>query len=89
MPENSIDTEVYLELTAIDVSKVPPITLEFGETIVSDVISIEPLGFTFMEPAILSIEHSAVDLPELSTIVIKFYDYLERTWVTLPCHKGR
>ena len=88
VPENSVDGEVRLSITTIDISKVPPITFEFGETALSDVIDMEPSGIQFKKPATLTVHHSVVELPELSSIVVKFYDHENTKWITLPRDTG-
>ena len=65
-----------------------PITLEFGERILSDALVIEPTGLPFKMPAILSIFHSISQWPELSSIIIKGYDIEKKDWVILPYAKG-
>ena len=85
---NSINMEVQLEIITIDISKAPPIPCDFGEVILSDVIQVNPMGILFKRPAILSIYHSIVELPELSSIGVKCYDFEIKEWIALPLHDG-
>ena len=88
VPENSIDHEVQFEISSTSTSNVPPISCDFGETILSDAILLEPIGKEFRKPAVLSVGHSVVELPELTSIVIKCYDHENKEWITLPTGTG-
>ena len=89
VPENSVDSEIYLAISTADMSTIPPVTLQFGETVVGDVIDMKPSGIEFRKPATLTVRHSVVELPELSSIVVKFYDHEEKNWIALPRDTGR
>lgn len=88
VPANSVDQEIQLVISTIDESNAPPIQCDFGEMILYDVIQIKPTGIKFNTPAILTINHSIIQLPELSSIVIKCYDYGNKEWVRLPFDTG-
>ena len=83
VPADSIDQEVQLKIGKADESKVPPIDCEFGEMILSEVIQIEPMELNFKIPAVLSIKHSVIEMPECSSIVIKSYDHETQEWTIL------
>ena len=87
-PRNSTSTKVQLEISTSDASNAPPIPCSFGNIVLSDVIQIEPIGIQFNRPAVLSIQHSAIELPDLASIAIKCYDYTKKDWVTLPLYTG-
>ena len=78
----SVDYEVILGIRAVRSSEAPPIPCDFGEMVLSEIIEMKPLGMKFKIPAVLSIKHSAVKLPELSSVVIKGYDHEKKKWVT-------
>ena len=88
VPENSIDHKVQLKISSTNTSNVPPISCDFGEMILSDAILLEPMGIEFRKPAVLSIDHSVVELPKLTSIVIKCYDHENKEWITLPTGTG-
>ena len=83
VPAGSVDQRVELKIRAADVSKIPQIPIEFGEMILSHVVQIEPMKLNFKIPAVLSLKHSIIDLPELSSTVIKCYDHNAMEWKNL------
>ena len=88
VPENSVDREVHLNIRTTEVRKVPPIAFEFGERALSGILELEPIGIQFKLPATLTVRHSVVELPELSSIVLKFYNHEVEKWITLPRDAG-
>ena len=80
---DSIDQDVQMKIRTADESTAPPINCEFGEVILSEVIQIEPMELDFKVPAVLSINHSVVEMPECSSIVIKCYDHGKKEWIIL------
>ena len=85
---NSVDHEVQLKISSTNTSDVPPISCDFGEIILSDAILLEPIGLNFRKPVVLSVDHSVVELPELTSIVIKCYDHERKEWMKLPTGTG-
>ena len=83
VPKNSIDEDMILEIGTKGAANAPFIPCEFGERILSDVVKIKPYGVQFKIPATLLIEHSAINLPELSSIVVKWYDKKNKIWKPL------
>ena len=87
VPENSIDEDMILEIGTKDAANAPPIPCEFGERVLSDVVKIKPYGVQFKIPATLKIKHSVlnlpINLPELSKIVVKWYDRKNGIWKPL------
>ena len=89
IPPFAVDERTQLEISNIPVESKPFIKCSFGESIVSDIVQIRPLGLTFKEPVNLSIEHGITDLQELSSIVVKWYDTEQKEWFILPISTGR
>ena len=89
IPSSSVDVGVQLKVSTIKLSKAPHIPCNFGEVILSDVVKVEPIGMEFRIPAVLSINHSAIEVPEHSSIVLKCFDRIKNEWVKLPKFEGR
>ena len=88
VPANSVGRKVELKISSTNTSNVPPVSCDFGEMVLSNAILLEPIGLEFGKPAVLSIDHSIIELPKLSSIVIKCYDHENKEWMTLPTGTG-
>ena len=85
---NSVEKDVHLCISTITAPNVPSIPCDFGETIISDIFHIEPTQTALRIPAVLSINHSIAEIPELSELNIKYYDYQLKEWLTLHSDSG-
>ena len=90
IPEYAGDGTEDYEISALSASdnNVPSIYCDFGETILSDVIQIKPLWQRLLKPIVLTLNHSVIELPELTSIVIKSYDNEHGEWITLCQNSG-
>ena len=89
IPPSSVDDGVQLKISTIKLSKAPHIPCCFGEAVLSDVVKVGPIGLEFRIPAVLSISHSAIEVPEHSSIVLKCFDRKTNEWVKVPKYEGR
>ena len=91
VPPNAVESKVTLEIGEMDAIDSPPIPLDFGEMVLSDVIQIKAVGqdiVNFSEPVILSVNHGIEEMPELASIVIKCYEYDNKQWKIMQTIAG-
>ena len=81
LPQNSVTDDSEIHLSLLDPSSVPPINLGLGESVLSDVIRLGPKERVFKKAAELIIPHSLSDIPEHSSVVIKYFDVWLQEWV--------
>ena len=89
VPENSVDSKIHLDIGTTSASSVPPITFEFGERALSGIIDMKPIGIVFKKAATITVRHSVIELPLLSSIGVKFYNHEKKAWIILPRDAGR
>ena len=83
------DEGIQFEATAIDIENAPPIPCEVGETILSAIVKIQPLNaIKKKKPITLLFEHGIAEIPELSSMVIMYYNNVRKEWEKLPSDSG-
>ena len=81
LPQNAVTEDSEINLSLLDSSSVPPIILELGESVLSDIVRLGPKDAIFKKEAELTIPHSLSDIPEHSSVVIKYFDAKLDRWV--------
>ena len=91
VPQDAID-DIQLEISCVAPSDKPlsqaPIRLDFGDCIVSDIIKIGPCGFSFKQPAFLSIPYSVCEVPFGRHISMKCFNEEKDTWEDIAVELG-
>ena len=81
LPQNAVTDDSEIHLSLLDPSSGPPINLGLGESVLSDIVRVGPKGAVFKKAVELTIPHSLSDIPEHSSVVIKYFDVILKEWV--------